>query len=283
MAQCPHCQSVLPEPAGSFCPQCGSPLSASAEVPPPPPPPSPPPSFVSESLPESALPPPQAPPPPAAEASAGTPWDGRARLGIAPALAETTRQVLLSPVAFFRAMPTTGGLGGPLGYALILGYIGILATAIYQGLFGALTGSALRALEGRGDIPALAMLQGGFGFLVQVVFGPVVLLVGIFLASGIVHLMLALMGAAHRGFEATFRVVCYSEATSVLMILPFCGGLLAFVWWLVVTILGLAEAHGISRALAAIAVLAPIVILCCCCGGLAMMFGGLASLAGLRG
>jgi hypothetical protein len=204
-------------------------------------------------------------------------------LGIGAALLETTQQVLFSPVAFFRAMPTSGGLLAPLAYGLILGYLGLVATAIYQALFGALTGSALRALESRGDWPALALLHGGVGFVGQLVFGPVLLLVGIFIASFVVHAMLSLMGAAHRGFEATFRVFCYSEATSVLMLLPFCGGFVALVWWLVATILGLGEAHGISKAIAAIAVFAPIVLLCCCCGGVAMMFGGLASLAGLRG
>lgn len=279
MAQCPHCQSLLPEPAGSFCPQCGAPLATPPEPPPPPPPP--PPATGETPRPDFAELPPGAAH--SAEGPAGTPWDARARLGLGAALVETTRQVLLSPTAFFRAMPTSGGLGGPLGYGLILGYAGIVATAIYQGLFSALTGSALRVLEQRGEIPALALLHGGVGFFAQLVLGPIALLIGIFLAAGVYHLMLALMGAAHRGFEATFRVVCYSEATSALMILPFCGGFVAGVWWLVVAILGLAEAHGVSRGLAAIAVLAPIVALCCCCGGALMMFGGLASLAGFRG
>ena len=82
-------------------------------------------------------------------------------------------------------------------------------------------------------------------------------------------------------------MVCYSEATSILMLLPFCGGFVAGVWWLVAAILGLGEAHGVPRTISAIAVLAPILILCCCCGGLlaivGVMTGGLASLAGTRG
>jgi hypothetical protein len=46
---------------------------------------------------------------------------------------ETTRQVLTRPSAFFRTMPVTGGLGSPLLYGVLLGWIG-LAAAFYQAI-----------------------------------------------------------------------------------------------------------------------------------------------------
>ena len=106
-----------------------------------------------------------------------------------------------------------------------------------------------------------------------------------FLGAGIVHLMLLLLGGARRGFEATFRVVCFSQATALLFVIPiflvpFCG-MAVVVWALVLYVIGLAQAHQIGHGQALAAVLLPVVALCCCCAGLVATFAGaIASLAG---
>jgi hypothetical protein len=62
---------------------------------------------------------------------------------------------------------------------------------------------------------------------------------------------------------------------------PFCGGPIHVVYQIVLSIIGISEAHQVSRMTAAAAVLLPIVLVCCCCGAsLGMMFGGLAGVAG---
>jgi hypothetical protein len=99
--------------------------------------------------------------------------------------------------------------------------------------------------------------------------------------AAILHLMLLLLGGARRGFEATFRVASFSQATSLFFLLPFCGQLVGFVWCLVLYVLGLAEAHQIGHGKAAAAVLLPLVLLCCCCAGLAVLFAG--AIAGVLG
>jgi hypothetical protein len=94
--------------------------------------------------------------------------------------------------------------------------------------------------------------------------------------------MLLLLGGARRDFEATFRVAAYGHAISVLVLLPFCGGLVAFVWWVAVGTVGLSEVHGIGRGKALAAILLPVLVVCCCCAGaIALVVGGAASLAGL--
>ena len=67
------------------------------------------------------LPPPL--PPTGRQGEAGAPWERREQLGLVPALVETTGQVLLHPADFFRRMSISGGLGAPVVYALIVGYL----------------------------------------------------------------------------------------------------------------------------------------------------------------
>ncbi len=76
-------------------------------------------------------------------------------------------------------------------------------------------------------------------------------------------------------------MVSFSQATSILFLVPFCGQLVAGIWTLVLYVLGLAEAHQIGHGKATAAVLLPILLVCCCCAGLAFLFAG--AIAGLAG
>jgi len=271
MALCPHCRHAVPDPPAGLCPNCGGdllsasqPAGARAGASPPPPPAAPPASV-------------------AVEAGPGIAWDQRDRIGFFNALVETTRQVLTEPGRFFRTMPVTGGLGSPLLYGVILGWVGLVAASFYQAIFHWVVGPRWAALGAqRPELAALlGRVEGWVGFVGQVVFGGVIVVIAMFVASGILHLMLLLLGGARRGFEATFRVVGFAEATSLLFLVPFCGQLVGGVWCLVLYVLGLAEAHRIGHGKAAAAVLLPVAVCCCCVAGLAFLFGAaIASFAG---
>jgi hypothetical protein len=229
-----------------------------------------------------------APAPPPPSSTGGTrrpaiPWDERDRVGLVSALVETTRDVLARPTAFFRGMPVSGGLGSPLLYAVIVGWIGLVASAFYQAIFRSVVGSGLGTFGSeRPEIVALlGWVEGWAGFVAQAVFGGVFVVIGVFLAAGILHLVLMILGGARRDFEATLRVVSFSQATSLLFLVPFCGQVVAGIWTLVLYVLGLAEAHQIGHGKAAAAVLLPILLVCCCCTGLAVLFAG--AIAGLAG
>ena len=84
--------------------------------------------------------------------------------------------------------------------------------------------------------------------------------------------MLMLVGGADKGFEATARVCSYAQASQLAQVIPFCGGLLSLVWSLILLIVGLSTAHGISRGKAAVAVILPVVL--CCAFLVAMTFFG---------
>jgi hypothetical protein len=199
------------------------------------------------------------------------------------ALVETTQQALLQPTDFFGRMAPSGGIGAPLLYALILGYAGLVATTLYGLVFNSVVGPAFMRMGPRD--PRLeqlaAVFEGGVGAVVQLVTGPVWIVVGAFIAAGILHLILLVLGGASRDFEATFRVVAYGHATNVLVLVPFCGSFVAIFWWIAVLTIGLKTVHHTSTATAFVAVLLPAFICCCCCGAvLGVSLGGLASALG---
>lgn len=248
MIQCPRCQAALPDPPERFCPSCGADLQM---TPPPLPLPAPPASSGWA---------------PGPGARAGTPWERRNEIGLAAALIETTQRVLTAPSAFFRDMAVTGGIGAPLVYGLIVGYVGIVISAIYDFVLASVMGSGFGRFGAGTEALANVMpyFEGAMGLGMKLILGPIFLVIALFLMSGIFHLALMALGGAARGFEATFRVVCYSEASSLLNIVPLCGGILAPVVMIVLMIIGIAEAHGTTRGRAAAAVLLPILFCCCC-------------------
>jgi hypothetical protein len=251
MAECPHCRYPLPEPSPRFCPSCGHDLGG------------------------------ETPPPFAGATGLGTPWERRRTIGIAAGLTETTQQVLTGPERFFHAMPVTGGINDPLLYGMIVSYVGLVAATIYNAVFNATFGSALAGLGNRPEFERLApLLHSGGGLIVNLLFGPIFIAVGLFVSAGILHLLLMLLGGGARGFEGTFRVVGYAAASNLLQIIPLCGGLLGLVYSIVLLIIGLSAAHGDSKGKAAAAVLIPFVLCCCCCAALfAAIFGSIASVA----
>ena len=284
MTQCPNCHTVLPDPPERFCPSCGTDLAAAVTAAPPYPPP-PPPGYPPSGYAPPSYPPPGgggygAPPP-----GGQTPWERRSQIGIVNALIETTKQVLLQPVVFFRSMPVTGGLGDPLLYAVIIGYAGLLVSTIYNLVFRGVLTSSLSRFGGNSEMEQLAsLMQGGTGVVINLILGPVFIVVFLFVSAGIFHLVLLALGGAARGFEGTFRVAGYSQAASIFNIIPVCGGLVGLVYVIVLLVIGLSEAHGISRGKAAAGVLIPFVILCCCCSGIiaAAVFGMAGALNRMR-
>jgi hypothetical protein len=251
VTRCAFCEQPLPEPEPRFCPNCGHEIAG----------------VLPSDLPAV----------PAAAAMGGPPWE-RPGAGLSE-LIETTKQVLTAPTAFFHTMSVTGGLGRPLAYGLILGTIGLVATTLYRAVFWASMGPGLTMMRHRAELPwILPYMQTGVGLVLQLVLGPPFLIVALFISAGIVHLLLMLFGGARRGFEATFRVLCYCEATALISLIPLCGGPIQAVYLIVLGIIGLAEAHGVSRATTAAAILLPLIVFCCCCGfGTLLAIGGVAS------
>jgi hypothetical protein len=92
---------------------------------------------------------------------------------------------------------------------------------------------------------------------------PFLLIIWLFIVSGMLHLFLMIVGGARAGFEATFRVVSYSVSPYLLMVIPYCGVLITPLWALSLFMIGIRDAHETTGGKATAAVLFPFLL---CCG-----------------
>lgn len=208
-------------------------------------------------------------PPVLAPASAtGFPWEERAQRGFLNALIETVRLVLLEPSKTFATMPPVGGLGAPLFFFVLCTTVGGVASLGYQMALNAVNPSA-----GTPEQQALANALASTAVLGgTIMFLPFFFAAIAFVSAALTHLALMIVGGAKKSFEATFRVTCYAGgSTSVLNLLPVCGALAAWVWNIVVMVLGLSEVHGISKGRALAAVFLPTLVCCALIIGAAMV------------
>jgi hypothetical protein len=197
----------------------------------------------------------------------GLPWDHRQERGFFNAFIETLVMVLTKPSEAFTAMKREGGLGEPLIYAIIGGWVGGVISFLFSlGL------QSVGFFAGRHDAFA-AMAGMGIGSAAIVILLPVLIVICLFIGSAVVHLCLMIVGGANQSFETTFRVLAFSQgSTGPLQIIPICGGLIAGVWALVCNCIGLARAHETDTGRAVLAVFLPLIV---CCGGIftLAMFG----------
>jgi hypothetical protein len=210
----------------------------------------------------------------AVAAGAGLPWEHREQLGIFKAFFDTVVLILTKPAEAFAMMKKEGDLMGPMLFALIGGCAGMIVSFLFQ--------LALQSAGFMADQQTAVFGMGVVGIWAvgYILLIPVIVIVGMFIGSGILHLCLMIVGGARKPFETTFRVVCFSSgSTHLLSMIPVCGGLIAVVWNIVLECIGLARAHEIDTGKAVMAVLLPVVV--CCVGAILLGILGGASLLSL--
>ncbi len=264
--RCPHCQEVFATdtPGVQDCPGCGKPLHVPA---------------LREAG-EGPLDPFASPPSGERPRSrAETPWERRRQLGVLRALIETAREATFSPGRFFGALRPEG----PLLDALLFGWILVAAGAALQLPFafgdyrsvvsyfadlvaeGQRRGFSEQVRVARFLHAFLASLGPGKYALLQTV--PRALFFPLFLVmvGSVLHLFCLLFGCAKNGFTATLRVLSYSMAPMLISGVPVLGALAAL-WFVVLVIWGLRDAHETNEVRAAFAVFGFPLVLCCCLG-----------------
>lgn len=218
----------------------------------------------------------------AAGARVKTDWENREQTGFFNGLTATLNKVLFKPTEFFRSMPLTGGLVDPLLFTLITGMVGMIFDYFWRAL---LSGPMHEFMPpGMAEAAGQSSLQGLAGLGILSLILPILIVIGIFISAGVLHLCLSMLKGARHGFEATFRVAAYSYSANIFLVVPICGYLIAAVWAIVLTVIGLKEAHEISGGKALFAVSLPLLL---CCGllmlALSLIFMGIfaASFGGL--
>jgi hypothetical protein len=230
---CQHCGNAITE-GQLFCQQCGSRLAAEG----------------GPGIPDGGR--------------RKTPWEDREGNGYLSGLFMTVKDVLLNPSDFFKKMAVTGGLTGPLLFAMIIGMVGLLFISLWDlvlhdSMQSFMTPEMMGA-AGRGMPNAIA---SPFSMVMM----PFMLVLWLFIVSGMLHFFLMVVRGANAGFEATFRVISYSVSPFLFMVIPYCGTMIAMLWMLTLTIIGLRDAHRISGGKATAAVLLPFLM---CCGMMAL-------------
>lgn len=181
-------------------------------------------------------------------------WEGGQEFGGWKAWWHTFRPVLFFPSTFFRTLSTRNGLGAPLAFGLLCGGLGGMFTAFWQVL------APWRDVLGIGDL-LMAWGSPVTLFFVFFLMIPAMVAVGTLFYSLTLHLLLRCVGAGGQGFEATFRVVCYSQSAQLWSLVPLVGGLIGTLWQVVIQVIGLKAIHETGLLRVVLAFLLPLVLL----------------------
>ena len=193
------------------------------------------------------------------------PWERRSELSLWAAFYRTTKAVLFKPRELFAGMGFQAGLREPLAYGLLSGSLGTMVGLFWQFLW---MSDILYSLLGR----HLTEYSLGLIYAACLILSPLYVVVTLCLESLILHVCLVLVRAGKSGFEATFRVVAYSQGTQVWAFIPFLGGMAALVWQCIVQMVGLREIHEVSYGKIVLAFLIPFVLFLLVVAGLVATF-----------
>jgi len=182
-----------------------------------------------------------------------SPWEERSELGLWRAIFQTIKDVMLSPDTFFN-YTFMNGYKESLAFGLLIGSLGSMIGFFWQFLM--FSGGISLAIQ-----PLIGKLTISMIFLLLIAFVPIFIIFKILFTSLLIHTLLRLVRSGENGYEATFRVISYSQATQIIGLIPFIGFMVSFVWIFIIQIVGLRKVHQTSYLKIIIAFLIPVFIL----------------------
>jgi len=217
--------------------------------------------FGAEDYPEDEAPP-----------EAEVPWERLDQFGFFGGLVQTIKRAMLAPGLFFAAMPLGRGLTMPLIFFLLVSQFQVICQLFWHFMgIGSMMDMGGEAPMAEPGAPGV----GPAGSLMLFLVYPVLFTIWLFVAGGILHVLLKLFGSGRAGFEGTFRAMAYSAAPSVLAILPYVGSFAAGFWSLVIMFIGLKVIHASSFIRVLFAFLLPLVVIAALAASIVTMQPGL--------
>jgi hypothetical protein len=177
------------------------------------------------------------------------PWPPRENESFLDALVMTWKESVFHPTSFYRRMPRDISLGSAVGYYLITGILASGLSLFWRMVFG---GSILQRFY-----PDASSDNAFVDFLLS----PLLLLLGLYIVLGVVHLFLLMFRGSKHGFGTTLRVGAMSEGPQLFNVIPFIGPMVGGIWVVVLWVIGLREAHETTTGKALAAVLVPLGLL----------------------
>ena len=143
----------------------------------------------------------------------------------------TWKKVITTPGDFFKEMPTSGGYGEPLKFAVV-NYI--------------IAGIGL----------TLVSLGGAFFMIVAM---PIIGIIGLFISGAILYICFKIVGGSG-SYEGTVRMLSYISAVNAVAWIPILGWIIAL-YVIYLWIVGGTFVHNITTMRSVIAILIPIVVM----------------------
>ena len=196
----------------------------------------------------------------------GPAWERRQQLGLFKALTQTWKEILFNPAVSFARMKTSGGFTSPLLYNLTMVAIWAIFTVIYRLLLSGMFAAAGSMHSDSTDMLGISAGTSALAVIAILVVAVPMIVAFNFVTAGITHLCLSLFKGTSKNYEATYRVMCYSYSAWIFALVPCAGGLVAGIWALVSSIIGLSKVHKTEGWRAAVGVLLPIFV----CAGLVL-------------
>lgn len=188
------------------------------------------------------------------------PWEDPTRKRVFRRFVTTLWAFVKSPTAAYSRMPTSGGLGRPLAFAIVVGWIGIAVAAFIGKTFPDVEWAS-EDLHEYYTFSGVASQQEYFGVPLMIA-APVIVLVVIFLQAKIIQFLLGKFGTPNLGFQTTIRVCCYAQTSQLVHTIPLIGGVLFVGWSMLLIFHGISVAHGITRGRSAAIVIAGFLLTC---------------------
>lgn len=252
--KCPNCGQPRQEGA-SFCGHCGKPFDE-----------------PKRESPAPEKPPDDKPAPPPVIEARYTAWEDREHKGFFGGLWETWKESVFYPNRFFSSVPFKGGIGSPLLFALIVIWVGVAIDQFWGLLFTDFWIDMITGYFPMEEYLWTTGFQTGISLL-YLFFAPIPIIAALFIISGIYHLILMIFGWASRDFEATFRTFAYASGPMLFWIVPLCGGIVGWIWALVLAVIGLKHMQTNNGGRGALVILLPLILCCCLAILLAVVFG----------
>ncbi len=187
------------------------------------------------------------------------PFEEQAKYGAVNSFLLTVSMLVLSPVAFFRKMHINKGYKLPALFLIIMLALGNTVSYIYisTGITDPPGEQIAKAIENEPELSPQAetikMIFSGDPQPSDIIIGILSNLIFICLIALYWHFILRSLRIALNGFQATFRIFCYSSVVLISSLIPFSYAylnLIIYIWWVYLVFSGITEAHEVSGRLA---------------------------------
>ena len=191
-------------------------------------------------------------------------------------------QIITRPTRFFSRMPVTGGVSGPLAFALITSWLGSSMEFLWRSVIGGQLynqfGGGLRGLmKMAGDVadvdsPGKSQLileardrvvhwVWGAG---SIILDPFLTLTSILFTSFFVYIGARILVSPGKNgapakitFESALRIICFGMSPAILAAIPFAGSFVSKICVVIVTVIGGREVYKVSTSRSTVVVLFP--------------------------